>query len=186
MPDGRGCVGRYWYTGRLDVEWKKAIEMVKKHHEMRDDYQIILLDWKLPDMDGLMVTRQLRQILSEDTSIILISAYDWSEFEEEARNAGINGFISKPLFKSTLFYGLKKYIDAEEILDKPDKDMDLSGIRILVAEDNDLNWEILEELLSDIGMNLEWAENGKSAWRSFRNQSRVIMMPFLWTFVCLL
>lgn len=147
---------------------EKAIEMVKKHHERRDDYQIVLLDWKLPDMDGLLVAKKLRRIVPEDLPLILISAYDWSEFEAEAREAGINGFISKPLFKSTLFYGLRKHMGVEEAEDEADTNVDLSGHRILVAEDNDLNWEIIEELLSDIGMELEWAENGKVCLEKFQ------------------
>lgn len=145
---------------------EKALEMVTKHHRMRDDYQIVLLDWKLPGMDGIMVARQIRQIVDRDLPIILISAYDWNEFEEEAREAGIDGFISKPLFKSTLYHSLKKYMNVEEIQEKTSEE--LVGRRILVAEDNDLNWEILKELLSDIGMELEWAENGKICLEKFR------------------
>ena len=145
---------------------EKALEMVTKHHRMRDDYQIVLLDWKLPGMDGIMVARQIRQIVDRDMPIILISAYDWNEFEEEAREAGIDGFISKPLFKSTLYHSLKKYMNMEDIQEKASEE--LVGRRILVAEDNDLNWEILKELLSDIGMELEWAENGKICLEKFR------------------
>lgn len=145
---------------------EKALEMVTKHHRMRDDYQIVLLDWKLPGMDGIMVARQIRQIVDRDMPIILISAYDWNEFEEEAREAGIDGFISKPLFKLTLYHSLKKYMNVEEIQEKASEE--LVGRRILVAEDNDLNWEILKELLSDIGMELEWAENGKICLEKFR------------------
>lgn len=149
----------------IQADWtlsgETAIEMVTKHHQTRDDYQIILLDWKLPGMDGLAVARQIRQMKGFDMPIILISAYDWSEFETEAREAGINGFISKPLFKSNLFYGLKKYMGEEAAEEETDADMDLSGRHILVAEDNELNWEILYELLTDYGMELEWAENGK-------------------------
>jgi len=160
----------------IQADWtmsgEKALEMVAKHHQLQDDYQIILLDWKLLDMDGLTVTKRMRKILSADTSIILISAYDWSEFEEEARQAGINGFISKPLFKSTLYYGLKQYMDIEEEQDEAVQDTDLSGTRILVAEDNDLNWEILKELLSDIGINLEWAENGKICLEKFQESEQ--------------
>ncbi|MEY8522403.1 response regulator [bacterium 1XD8-76] len=154
----------------IQADWtlsgEKAIEMITKHHRMRDDYQIVLLDWKLPGMDGIMVARQIRRILNEEVPIILISAYDWNEFEEEAKDAGIDGFIAKPLFKSTLYHGLKRYMDVEE--QQIEKDMDLTGHRILVAEDNDLNWEILSELLSDIGMELEWAENGKVCLDKFR------------------
>lgn len=88
----------------VQADWtlsgEKAIELVRKHHQMRDDYQIILLDWKLPGMDGLVVAKQIRKIVDADMPVILISAYDWSEFETEARDAGISGFIAKPLFKS--------------------------------------------------------------------------------------
>ena len=149
----------------VQADWtlsgEKAIDLVKTHHEKKEDYQIVLLDWKLPDMDGLLVAKRLRRIIGEDMPLILISAYDWSEFETEAREAGISGFISKPLFKSTLFYGLRKHMGVRETEEESVIDTDLSGHRVLVAEDNDLNWEILEELLSDIGMELEWAENGK-------------------------
>ncbi len=143
----------------LSVE--KAVEMVTKHHQARDDYQIILLDWKLPGMDGLAVAKQIRKIVSTDMPIILISAYDWSEFESEAKEAGINGFISKPLFKSTLFYGLKKYMNIEELQGTSVDENELAGRHILVAEDNELNWEIINELLTDIGMELDWTENGQ-------------------------
>ena len=146
----------------------KAIEMIKKQHQARDDYQIVLLDWKLPDMDGLRVAKQIRRIIEVDMPIILISAYDWSEFETEAREAGISGFIAKPLFKSTLFHGLKKYADSDETEEEKKADRDLTGIHLLVAEDNDLNWEILKELLSDRGMELEWAVNGQICLEKFQ------------------
>lgn len=168
----------------IQADWtlsgEKAIEMVIRHHEMRDDYQIILLDWKLPGMDGITVAKRLRKIIDEEMPLILISAYDWSEFEVEARDAGINGFISKPLFKSTLYHELKKYMGVDDAMNKIDKDVDLAGRHVLVAEDNDLNWEILKELLTDIGMELEWAENGKICLEKFQaskpGQYDVILM----------
>ena len=150
---------------------EKAIEMINKHHQKRDDYQIILLDWKLPDMDGLLVAKQIRRIVGSDMPVILISAYDWSDFEADAREAGISGFISKPLFKSTLFHELKKYMCAEEDIDNEEKDMDLSGCRVLIAEDNEINWEVLKELLSDIGIELDWAENGQICLDKFRESA---------------
>ncbi len=157
----------------IQADWtmsgSKAIEMITHHHETQDDYQIILLDWKLADMDGVLVSKQIRRIMGTEMPIVLISAYDWGKFEGEAKKAGISGFISKPLFKSTLFYGLKKYMGVEEAQEETDKDTDLSGRRVLAAEDNDLNWEILNELLSDIGIELDWAENGQICLDKFQS-----------------
>lgn len=156
-------------TADWTLSGEKAIEMITKHHEMNDDYQIVLLDWKLPDMDAIYISKHIRQVIDKDMTIILISAYDWSEFETEARDAGINGFISKPLFKSTLFYGLKKYMGIEETQNENIVDTDLHGRRILVAEDNEINWEIIEELLSDLGIEMDWAENGQICLDKFQN-----------------
>lgn len=148
---------------------EKAIELITKQHQLQQDYRIVLLDWKLPGADGLSIAKQIRHIIQTDIPIILISAYDWSDFEQEARAAGINGFIAKPLFKSTLFYTLKKYMSAEKEQSKTDTE--LSGRRILAAEDNELNWEILKELLTDAGLELEWAENGKICVEKFKESA---------------
>lgn len=155
----------------IHADWtqtgSKAIEMVRTHHQMRDEYQIVLLDWKLPEQDGITIAKQILQIT--DIPIILISAYDWGEFEAEAKAAGITGFIAKPLFKSTLYHGLQKYMNVPEAQNTTSTDMDLAGHNILVAEDNDLNWEILHDLLSDFGMQLEWAENGQICLEKFQS-----------------
>ena len=149
--------------------------MVADHHKRGDDYQIILLDWKLPGMDGISTAREIRRLYGRDIPILLISAYDWGEIEEEAKAAGISGFISKPLFKSTLFYGLRPYVDpaaeagASGQEAKAREMPDLSGRRVLVAEDNDLNWEIAEELLSELGLELDWAQNGKICVETFES-----------------
>ncbi|MCM1579199.1 MAG: response regulator [Ruminococcus sp.] len=163
----------------IQAEWtlsgETALEMVKKHHANRDEYQIVLLDWKLPGMDGIWVAKQIRRIVGEEMPIILISAYDWSELEEEAKEAGINGFISKPLFKSTLFHSIKKYMgdidenaeNAEEAGSSGNAELSLKGRRVLVAEDNELNWEILDDLLTDEELITDWAENGKICLEKF-------------------
>lgn len=157
----------------IQADWTlsglNAIKMVKKQHEQHNDYQIILLDWKLPDTDGVAVARQIREIVGNDVPLILISAYDWSDFEPEAKAAGINGFIAKPLFKSTLYYELKKYMHLEDEPELVAQDNDFSDCLILVAEDNELNWEIANELLSSAGMKLEWAENGETCLEKFKN-----------------
>lgn len=141
----------------------KAVSMVEKQHKAHDDYQVILLDWKMPDMDGMQTAREIRKIVGEDVTILIISAYDWSDIEKEAREAGAQGFISKPLFKSNLYLGLSRYLEGEPSEEKePEEESpQFAGKRILLAEDNDLNWEIAEELLSEAGFELERAENGQ-------------------------
>lgn len=159
----------------IDADWtldgESAIRMVDEHHRQNDDYRIILLDWKLPGIDGMTTAAELRRHLGDDIPILLISAYDWSEIEEDARAAGISGFISKPLFKSTLFYGLRPFMgDLEKLPKEPDRAKpDLSGRRILLAEDLELNWEIARELLSSVGLEPDWAENGQICVDMFRN-----------------
>ena len=152
----------------VSAEWtldgESAVKMVVRRHERGDGYRIILLDWKLPGMDGVATARRIREELGGSVPILLISAYDWGEIEHEARQAGINGFISKPLFKSTLFNALRQFADLpEEEAEKPaERGRDLSGRHILVAEDNELNWEIASELLGEEGLILDWAENGQT------------------------
>lgn len=157
----------------INADWvlsgEKAIELVIQHHQKRDDYQIILLDWKLPGMNGIQGAKEIRRNLGDEVPILLISAYDWSEFEAEAREAGISGFISKPLFKSTLYHALRQYMGAETENDQTlNHNIDLSGRRILLAEDNELNWEVAKELLSDLGVELDWAEDGQICLDKFQ------------------
>ncbi len=152
----------------VNAEWsldgETAVDMVVKRHNRGDDYQIILLDWKLPGMDGIATARRMRQELGKNVPILLISAYDWGEIEHDAREAGITGFIAKPLFKSTLFNSLRQFADLPEETEQEklrERGRDLTGKRILLAEDNELNWEIASELLSEEGLVLDWAENGQ-------------------------
>lgn len=158
----------------IRAEWvldgEDTVKMATRHHKMHTDYHVILLDWKLPDMDGIQTARELRRQLGNDVPILLMSAYDWTEIEDEARAAGISGFLMKPLFRSTLFYGLKPFmgaVDEQPVEEKPK--LQFSGKRVLVAEDNELNWEIANELLGDLGLTLDWAENGEVCANLFRN-----------------
>ena len=156
------------------AEWaldgETALEMVAQRHEKRNDYHIILLDWKLPGIDGIETARKIRQQMCGDIPILLISAYDCTEIETQARDAGINGFIAKPLFKSTLFYGLRQF--SEDIVVSSEESVhntkfDFTGTKVLLAEDNDLNWEIGEAMLSELGLELDRAENGKICLEKF-------------------
>lgn len=151
----------------IEAEWatdgQSAVDMVKAHHDRGDDYEIVLLDWKMPGMDGLQTAKEMRKHLGEEIPILIISAYDWSDIEKEAREAGIQGFISKPLFKSNLFLGLSRYMtnNLNEENTEDSRTLDFTGKHILLAEDNDLNWEIAETILSEVGFELERAENGQ-------------------------
>ena len=142
---------------------EEAVAMVNKHHQAGDDYQFVLLDWRMPGMDGMQTAQEIRKHVGENITILIISAYDWSDIEEEARKAGAQGFISKPLFKSNLYLGLSRYMEGEAVEETtPEAEQpQFVGKRILLAEDNDLNWEIAEELLSEAGFELERAENGQ-------------------------
>ena len=149
------------------AEWctdgRTAIDMVENHHNAGEDYQFVLIDWKMPDMDGLQVLREIRRRVGDEIPIFIISAYDWNDIEEDARAAKVEGFISKPLFKSTLFYCLRKYVEGnkKELEQSENHGLELAGKRILVAEDVDINWEIAYEILSTVDLKVERAANGQ-------------------------
>ncbi len=142
---------------------ERAVEMAAQRHQSGRDYQVVLLDWQMPGINGIETARRLRQCVGDAVPIVLISAYDWSDIEQEARAAGVNGFIPKPLFKSTLYHGLSQFAGERRDVapEKSEEAADFTGRRLLLAEDNDLNWEIACELLSTLGFELERAENGK-------------------------
>ena len=156
----------------MQSEWvdsgAKAVARVVERHKMEDDFFAVILDWKMPGMDGLATAREIRRRVGKEIPIIVLSAYDCSRIEEEAREAGINAFVSKPLFKSRLtkvFKGLVGTAVEEEPrnLISEFEHMDLSDKRILLVEDNDLNCEIAAEILGVTGARIESAENGKIA-----------------------
>lgn len=157
------------------AEWatsgEDALAMAEARHKAGHDYHVVLLDWKMPGMDGIETARRLRAAVGDGVPILLISAYDWGDIEQEARAAGITGFLAKPLFKSTLYHGLLPFAEAESSGAREpgpqDTAPDFTGVRLLVAEDNELNWEIANELLSAQGFTLEWAENGRECLEKF-------------------
>ena len=126
------------------------------------------LIWKMPDMDGIATTRAIRRAVGNEVPIIIISAYDWSDIEQEARAAGANAFISKPLFRSRLEKTFNVLVGGEDTKEPRApltelKDMELSGRRALLVEDNDLNAEIAAEILEMTGLAIERASNGTEA-----------------------
>ena len=154
----------------MRAEWtlsgKEAVLRARQSIEMSDVYHAYIIDWRLPDMNGIEVTRQIRS-LHDDTPIIILTAYDWSDIEVEAKAAGVTAFCSKPMFMSDLRETLMSALGqnqtdaAQELL--PQKNADFKGRRILLVEDNELNREIAQEILREYGFRVDTAENGAVA-----------------------
>ncbi len=162
MLDDIGMKSEWVLTGR------EAVEKVEERHRAGDDYFAVIVDWKMPEMNGIETTKAIRKIVGDEMPIIIISVYDWSDIEMEARLAGVNAFISKPAFRSNLaklFLGLlDSSEDGEVVEDMLDMgNYDFSDLRVLLVEDNDLNREIAVEILKETGLQVEEAENGKQA-----------------------
>lgn len=153
------------------LDGREAVQMIEEHHNRNNDYHFVLIDWKMPQMDGMQTIREIRKHVGREIPVFLISAYDWSDIEDEVHESEIEGFISKPLFKSTLYSRLKQYADGEldGSKDEGKQELDFTGKRILVAEDIDINWEIADEILGSVGLQLERAENGKICVEKFES-----------------
>ena len=140
----------------------EALGMVKHRHLTGRDYGVVIVDWKMSGVDGVETIRRIRTEVDDNIPILLISAYDWSDIEDRAKAAGANGFVSKPLFRSTLYDKINDLTGKESVSQEPeDNYSDLQGLHILVAEDNDINWEIISAMLSMLGITTERAENGR-------------------------
>lgn len=153
----------------LRAEWtlsgKEAVLRTKQASMRKDGYLVYIIDWLLPDMNGIEVTRRVRQVMGDNVPVIVLTAYDWSEIEEEAKEAGVTAFCSKPLFMSELRKCLRTVIGAEEQVEEEKEGgaVQFKAGRILLAEDNELNQEIAVEILGGAGFTTEVAENGKIA-----------------------
>ena len=159
----------------MRAEWtlsgKEAVLRARQSIEMSDVYHAYIIDWRLPDMNGIEVTRQIRS-LHDDTPIIILTAYDWSDIEVEAKAAGVTAFCSKPMFMSdlreTLMSALgQRLTDASQEL-LPEEDADFKDRHILLVEDNELNREIAQEILREYGFRVDTAENGAVAVEKVR------------------
>ncbi|MBO5537259.1 MAG: response regulator [Clostridia bacterium] len=145
---------------------RDALEMIRLRHARREDYNLVLVDWKMPEMDGVETTRQIRSLVGNDTPIIILTSYSWEDVEQEAREAGVDSFASKPLFADTVldeFQAAFKRKNAALI----QKTVDLKGRRVLLAEDVAVNAEIMMMVLSMREMQVEHAVNGRVAVEMF-------------------
>ena len=140
----------------------EALGMITRRHETVADYSIVIIDWKMPGVDGIETIRRIRAEVDQDIPILLVSAYDRTDIEDTAKKAGANGFISKPLFRSTLYDKINDILGTEAKSVEPEDDnSDLQGLNILIAEDFDVNWEVISALLGMYGINAQRAENGR-------------------------
>lgn len=159
----------------MEGEWAdsgaQAIDMVVNRHQQGKDYLAILLDWKMPGIDGVETARRIRASVGSEIPIIILTAYEWGEIESDARAAGVNAFLSKPLYKTKLLQKMTdiaegNFQDAEASIHLPTTVIS-PGKRILLAEDNELNMEIAIELLRMMGIHADWAPDGAAVVEQF-------------------
>ena len=155
-------------TGEWVLSGREAVECCYARHELKNDYFAVILDWKMPEIDRIETARQIRKRIGKEITIIVLTSYEFSEIEEEAKAAGVDAFIAKPLFRSRLTATLRQFTSgrkentARNYLEKL-SEADYTGKRILLVEDNELNREIAGEILQMTGAEVETAENGKIA-----------------------
>ena len=161
----------------------EAVKQAWDAHVMKKDYGMLIVDMKMPGMDGLETARQIRKRLGSKTPILLLSAYDWECVKDEAVLIGINGFLTKPIFKNELLGQLAYFFQGRKNKTEesaPEDWENLNGVSILAAEDNELNREIIVELLESHGAVVDTACNGKEALDAYLNSSpgyyRLILM----------
>ncbi len=155
----------------MQSEWtlsgKEAVLRTKQSVSLNDAFGVYIIDWRLPDLGGVEVARQIRAIVGDSAPILIMTAYDWANIEDEARAAGVNAFCSKPMFMSDLQATLSKAIGQQVMIpessDTPEETADFTGKRVLLVEDNELNREIAHEILSQAGFEVEAAEDGSIA-----------------------
>ncbi|MBR4570069.1 MAG: response regulator, partial [Candidatus Riflebacteria bacterium] len=148
---------------------REAIEMVKIRHARREPFNLIVVDWQMPDMDGIETTRQIRSIIANESAIIILTAYNWDDIIDEAIAAGVDSFIAKPLFASNLLDEFKEAVKKKKIKTAISNKVDLKGKRILLAEDMQINAEIMIMILKMRDMIVEHAVNGKVAVEMFES-----------------
>ena len=143
---------------------ESALQKISAKKEAESSYNVIILDWKMPGMSGLELTKKIRELVGKNIPILLVSAYDWSVIEDDAKEAGISGFISKPLFRSSLYKKISDVLGLEkDAAREEENNLDLTDMNILVAEDMDVNWEIISTLLGMYSIKTVRAENGQIA-----------------------
>lgn len=169
-PDSCDSVSKMLKQLGMRAEWttsgKEAVYRARNAHNEGDGYHTYILDWQMPEMSGVEVARSIRKAVGNDAPIIILTAYDWSDIEQDAKEAGVTAFCAKPLFMSDLKSAL---LLANNLIDKNDNekapwtDADFKGKRVLLVEDNEINREIAEVILDEVGLEVETAPDGTDA-----------------------
>lgn len=149
------------------TEGVTAVSLAAQAMEREDPFELMIIDWKMPDMDGVEITRRIRKTAGDEVPIIILTAYDWSEIEEEARAAGVTAFLAKPFYRSKICYLLRELEEKKSPADDKETAVshDFRGRRVLLAEDNLLNREIAHTLIEEMGASVEDACDGAEAVR---------------------
>ncbi|MCM1259063.1 MAG: response regulator [Roseburia sp.] len=158
---------------------KQAVRMMEESSRNNKNYHMVLVDGDIQGQDWIGVAELLSERFGKEVPIIILTEGEWDELEEQTEKVNIGGFISKPLFRSNLYYGLRHFTEAEipqhgqheQHQQQEEFDTGLEGRRILIAEDNELNWEIASEILCGFGLEVEWAENGQICVERFEQSA---------------
>ena len=156
------------YT-EVALSGQEAVKMVKVRQARRENYDLIIVDWKMPEMDGVETTRQIRSVIGNESAIIILTAYNWDDILDEAVSAGVDSFIAKPLFSGSLIDEFRLALKKKLLNRTAPKKADLTGKRILLAEDMPINAEIMISILALRDIETEHAENGKIAVELFES-----------------
>lgn len=143
------------------VTGREAVLRAQDAAELNDEYKVYIVDYLMPDMNGIETVRRIRRVIGENVPIIVLTAYDWTDFEKEAREAGVTAFVAKPIFMSELRSVLTNPVRVE--VQKTERTYDYSGKRVLLVEDNELNREIATAILEETGMAIDSAFDGIEA-----------------------
>ena len=143
---------------------KEAVIRAQEAFEENDAFKAYIIDWLMPDMNGIETVRRIRAVIGDETPIIILTAYDWSDIEQEAKEAGVTAFVEKPIFMSELRRVLTKPMEIkEETSQQTERENRYSGKKVLLVEDNELNREIATALLEEIGIIVDSVEDGTDA-----------------------
>lgn len=160
------------------VSGKESIVRAKEAFDEGDEFKAYIIDWLMPDMNGIETVRRIRKVIGDSTPIIILTAYDWSDIEIEAREAGVTAFVSKPLFMSELREVLTRPIRTKAVKKEVAKNVDFTGEKILLVEDNELNQEIATEILQGAGFAVDVAEDGITAVEKMDSSGVGIYVPW--------